>query len=92
MDISNVRERFENVSSMLAGLRGLASAAGNGACGSGTNESAAVRDFGFGVAAYCEAISDRMELLWRALDGELVAVEVSHAKVAETSMAVRSAA
>ncbi len=92
MDISNVRARFENVSSMLAGLRGLSSAAANGACGSGTNESTAVRDFGFGVTAYCEAIVDRMELLWQALDDELMAAEVSHAKADSASQVVRAAA
>lgn len=92
MDISNVRARFENVFSMLDGLRCLSSAAANGACGSGSNESAAVREFGFGVTAYCEAIVDRMELLRQALDDDLMAAEVSHAKAESASQVVRAAA
>ncbi|WP_156883842.1 hypothetical protein [Paraburkholderia sp. SOS3] len=84
----SARESFEEVSSLLCGLKSIASAAGNGASHSGSNEGRAVSELSFGVVTWCEVIEERMERLWRLLPDDSVSEsEVSHAALSAVSHA-----
>lgn len=92
------RDRFEEASRMVMALKGIAYAASMAADHSGTNEGLAICEFSGGVHVICEALEERMELLWQAMAAQKANTEnnsqseVSHAKAESVSHVVRAAA
>jgi len=83
---------------MVMALKGIAYAASTAAECSGTNEGVAISEFSGGVHVICEALEERMELLWQAMAAQKANTEnnsqseVSHAKAESVSHVVRAAA
>lgn len=93
-----VGDRFEGVLRMLSALQAIASAASMAAAHSSSNEGVAISEFSGGVEVICDALQERMDLLWQAMHAHKANTdnhsesEVSHAKAESVSHVVRAAA